>query len=51
MGLAFMGVLIAAYDFADIFAKPVFRWTADRRGLKANLFSFIGGSTRRIAEE
>jgi MFS transporter, ACDE family, multidrug resistance protein len=32
-GLALIGVLIAFYDFAEIFAKPVFGWIADRRGL------------------
>jgi MFS family permease len=36
-GLALIGVLIAVYDFAEIFAKPVFGWIADRRGLKATM--------------
>jgi MFS family permease len=36
-GLALVGVLIAIYDFAEIFAKPVFGWIADRRGLKATM--------------
>jgi len=36
-GLALIGVLIAIYDFAEIFAKPVFGWIADRRGLKATM--------------
>lgn len=37
VGLALIGILIAAYDFAEIFAKPVFGWIADRRGLKATM--------------
>jgi MFS family permease len=36
-GLAAIGVLIAMYDFAELFAKPVFGWVADRRGLKATM--------------
>ncbi len=36
-GLAAIGVLIAVYDFAELFAKPVFGWIADRRGLKATM--------------
>jgi len=36
-GLALIGALIAVYDFAEIFAKPVFGWIADRRGLKATM--------------
>lgn len=36
-GLAFIGILIAAYDFAEIFAKPVFGWIADRGGLKETM--------------
>lgn len=39
MGLAFIGILIAAYDFAEMFAKPVFGWIADRRGLKATMLA------------
>lgn len=36
-GLAAIGVLIAVYDFAELFAKPIFGWIADRRGLKATM--------------
>jgi MFS family permease len=49
-GLALIGVLIAIYDFAEIFAKPVFGWIADRRGLKATMlvgiafFSLVSGA-------
>lgn len=37
VGLTVIGVLIAVYDFAEIFAKPVFGWIADRRGIKATM--------------
>lgn len=37
VGLAFIGMLIAAYDFAEVFAKPIFGWIADRRGLKGTM--------------
>ena len=37
VGLAVIGVLIAVYDFAEIFAKPAFGWIADRRGLRATM--------------
>jgi DHA1 family tetracycline resistance protein-like MFS transporter len=37
VGLTAIGVLIAVYDFAEIFAKPVFGWIADRRGIKATM--------------
>lgn len=36
-GLTVIGVLIAVYDFAEIFAKPVFGWIADRRGIKITM--------------
>ncbi len=39
VGVALIGVLIAVYDFAEIFAKPVFGWIADRRGLKATMLA------------
>lgn len=34
-GLFEIGVIIAAYDFAELFAKPVFGRIADRRGMVA----------------
>src|SRR5882724_12323057 len=37
VGLTLIGVLIAIYDFAEIFAKPVFGWIADRSGIKATM--------------
>jgi MFS family permease len=37
VGLTVIGVLIAVYDFAEIFAKPVFGWIADRRGIKITM--------------
>jgi len=36
-GLMAIGLLIAVYDFAEIFAKPVFGWIADRRGIKTTM--------------
>ncbi len=36
-GLAIIGLLIAIYDFAELFAKPVFGWLADRRGMKTTM--------------
>src|SRR5439155_13374585 len=38
-GLAAIGVLIAVYDFAELFAKPVFGSIADRRGLKTTMLA------------
>lgn len=37
VGLAMIGVLIAVYDFAEIIAKPVFGFVADRAGLKRTM--------------
>jgi len=37
VGLMAIGLLIAVYDFAEIFAKPVFGWIADRRGIKTTM--------------
>lgn len=37
-GLAMIGLLIAIYDFAEIIAKPVFGFIADRTGLKSTMF-------------
>ena len=36
-GLAMIGVLIAVYDFAEIIAKPVFGFVADRAGMKPTM--------------
>jgi DHA1 family tetracycline resistance protein-like MFS transporter len=37
IGMAAIGLLIAAYDFAEIIAKPVFGALADRQGLKRTM--------------
>ena len=43
-----IGMLIAVYDFAELFAKPAAGIVADRRGMKPvlliGLVVFIGGS-------
>jgi len=43
-----IGLLIAVYDFAELFAKPMAGFVADKRGMKvtliAGLFIFIFGS-------
>lgn len=41
IGLLFIGVLIAAYDFAEILAKPVFGALADRKGMKKTMLAGI----------
>lgn len=41
VGLAVIGALVAVYDFAEIFAKPVFGWIADRRGVKTTMLAGI----------
>jgi MFS family permease len=41
IGLAMIGVLIAAYDFAEIVAKPLFGLTADRVGMKRTMLAGI----------
>lgn len=41
VGVAIIGVLIAAYDFAEIVAKPVFGALADRRGMKITMLAGI----------
>jgi len=38
-GLAMIGVLIAVYDFAEIIAKPVFGFVADRTGMKPTMLA------------
>lgn len=41
MGVAVIGVLIAAYDFAEILAKPLFGAVADRQGMKRTMLAGI----------
>ncbi len=40
-GLAVIGLLIAVYDFAEIIAKPVFGYLADRKGMKVTMLAGI----------
>ncbi len=40
-GVALIGVLIAVYDFAEIVAKPIFGFIADRRGMKMTMLAGI----------
>lgn len=42
IGAFTIGVLIAVYDFAELFAKPVAGFLADRRGMKMTLLAGIG---------
>ncbi|MDE2428221.1 MAG: MFS transporter [Burkholderiales bacterium] len=48
VGAFMIGLLIAVYDFAELFAKPMAGFIADRRGMKAMLLAgiivFITGS-------
>jgi MFS family permease len=37
VGVAMIGLLIAAYDFAEIIAKPIFGSIADKQGMKRTL--------------
>jgi MFS family permease len=37
IGVAMIGLLIAAYDFAEIIAKPIFGSIADKQGMKRTL--------------
>ncbi len=41
IGLAMIGLLIAVYDFAEILAKPIFGFVADRRGMKTTMLAGI----------
>ena len=41
IGVAMIGILIAVYDFAEIFAKPISGWIADRKGVKATMLAGI----------
>lgn len=42
VGVAMIGLLIAAYDFAEIIAKPIFGSIADKQGMKRTLLIGIG---------
>jgi MFS family permease len=42
IGVAIIGLLIAAYDFAEIIAKPIFGSIADKQGMKKTLLLGIG---------
>jgi MFS family permease len=42
IGVAMIGLLIAAYDFAEIIAKPIFGSLADQQGMKKTLLIGIG---------
>lgn len=48
VGAVMIGVLIGVYDFAELFAKPIAGWIADRNGRKLTLLAglavFILGS-------
>src|SRR5512138_967614 len=41
-GAFMIGLLIAVYDFAELFAKPVAGFIADRRGMKLTLLVGLG---------
>lgn len=41
VGVAVIGLLIAAYDLAEIVAKPLFGWLADREGMKRTMLAGI----------
>ena len=42
VGVAMIGLLIAAYDFAEIIAKPIFGSLSDKQGMKRTLLIGIG---------
>src|SRR6266511_5906386 len=42
IGVAMIGLLIAAYDFAEIIAKPIFGSLSDKQGMKKTLLIGIG---------
>ncbi len=42
VGMAMIGLLIAAYDFAEIIAKPIFGSLSDQAGMKRTLLIGIG---------
>jgi MFS family permease len=41
VGLAMIGLLIAAYDFAEVIAKPLFGFLADKAGMKKTMLAGI----------
>ncbi len=41
-GALVIGLLIAVYDFAELFAKPLAGFIADRRGMKLTLLAGLG---------
>lgn len=41
VGVAVIGLLIAAYDLAEIVAKPLFGWIADLQGMKRTMLAGI----------
>ncbi|MBS1879233.1 MAG: MFS transporter [Actinobacteria bacterium] len=41
VGVAVIGLLIAVYDLAEVFAKPLFGWLADREGMKRTMLAGI----------
>lgn len=41
-GAFVIGLLIAVYDFAELFAKPIAGFIADRRGMKLTLLAGLG---------
>src|SRR5512141_2406880 len=42
VGVAMIGLLIAAYDFAELIAKPIFGSLSDKQGMKKTLLIGIG---------
>jgi MFS family permease len=42
VGVAMIGLLIAAYDAAEVVAKPLFGAIADRRGMKETMLAGLG---------
>jgi len=37
IGTSMIGLLISAYDFAEIIAKPIFGWLSDKHGMKKTM--------------
>lgn len=42
IGTAMIGLLISAYDFAEIIAKPIFGFLSDKQGMKKTMLTGIG---------
>jgi len=42
VGAFMIGLLIGVYDFAELFAKPIAGFIADRRGMKLTLLAGLG---------